>query len=250
MIDVDYVNRCLPPEHNCHWVESVPSTQAAVQPNSLLIAEHQSAGVGRHGKQWLSPKGRSVCMSYRFDLPVNINQMSGYALVVAWTLLATLNKFQGTAQTKLKWPNDLYHDDKKFAGILISLTPRPANNNGVEVIVGVGINWQLTDAQLSAVNQAVTNIPIEPLPTRSEFIAQFAQQLNEHNAKFIQLGLAHLLRQWPQHDYLTDKQIMITHGSSSTTGLYHGLNQAGELLVKTASGIKTFCSGEVSVKAV
>ncbi len=252
VIDVDFIQQHLPKGHSCQWLESVPSTQTAVKANSLLVAEHQSAGMGRRGKLWLTPKGRAICLSYRFALPLPVAQMAGYQITTALAITATIHSFEPSAAVQLKWPNDLYHQGKKFAGILINLIPQQQHT---EVIVGIGINWQLTTAQLNSVKQAVSNIPLAQLksnrtPTRSQFIVQLITHIENHNQEFVAHGLSGFLHQWQQHDYLLHQQLAVSGEQLQATGVYQGINQHGELLLQTQQGIKAFCSGEVSVKAV
>ena len=251
-IDVDFIQPYLAKDQSCYWVDTVRSTQAEVRPNSLLIAEHQSAGVGRRGNYWLTPKGRAISMSYRFELPLPAAQMAGYQITIALAIVKTILSFAPTAEVQLKWPNDLYHGDKKFAGILINLIP---NQQHTEVIVGLGINWLLTAEQIESVDQPVCNIPLPQLalnqmPNRSQFIAQLVQQIEIYNQKFIQQGLTDFLIEWQKHDFLANKAIEVRGEQRLEIGQYQGINQQGELMLHTIHGNKTFCSGEVSVKAV
>lgn len=251
-IDVKLIQNSLPANHSCHFIQSVTSTQTDVSPNSLLIAEHQSAGVGRRGNHWLTPEGRSICLSYRFKLALPVAQMSGYQITTAIAIVDTILGFDPQAQVHLKWPNDLYHGGKKFAGILINLIPKQQHT---EVIVGVGINWRLTAEQLESVNQAVCNLPLsaaksKQAPNRSQFICELVKHIDNHNQRFIHNGLSGFLSQWQQHDYFSHKTVQVMNESNQATGTYQGINPQGELLLETEHGIKSFCSGEVSVKAV
>lgn len=251
-LEIDFIEKHLPDGHSCHWVDSVPSTQSAVEPNSLLIAEHQSAGVGRRGKNWITPKGRSVCFSYRFELPLPVTQMRGYQMTTALAVVESIHTFEPEAAVQLKWPNDLYHDGQKFAGILIHLIPKQQNT---EVIVGVGINWQLTEQQMASVDQPICNMPLTQLaasqtPSRHAFIAQLLRQISDHNQRFVRLGLADFLSRWQDCDYLLQQTIAVTSEQQQQLGEYQGINSQGELLLQTPQGIKTFSSGEVSVKAL
>ncbi len=251
-VEIEVITQHLPKGHNCYWVDSVTSTQTQVKPNSLLIAEQQTAGVGRRGKQWLTPKGRSVSLSYRFELPVPASQMAGYQITTALAIVDVIHAIDPTVSLQLKWPNDLYHGGKKFAGILINLIPKQQHT---EVIVGIGINWQLTTEQIESVNQPVCNIPwsqavLNKSLRRHQFIALLVEKINHHNLQFTHQGLSDFLLAWQKHDYLLNQLIQVSSEQQSVTGEYHGINPQGELMLLTSDGIKTFCSGEVSVKTV
>ncbi len=236
------------PQLNCEWVESIGSTQNAVQTNSLLIADEQTAGVGRRGRHWLTPKGRSISLSYRFELPLPTAKTSGYQLTTALAVLDTIKHFDHQAKVQLKWPNDLYHQQKKFAGILINLIPK--QQNLTEVILGVGINWQLTTQQLGTIERPITNIPITTKPDRATFVITLLQNIQRLNQQFIQTGLKPALDRWQQNDFLLDKKIAIINDQDMEAGQYAGISPSGELLLQTRTGIKHLSSGEVSVKPV
>ncbi len=236
------------PEIHCEYLTATASTQTLVKANSLLVADHQTAGVGRRGNQWLTPPGQSVCLSYRFSLPIGTEQLSGYQITSALAILTALQQFDPTIQVQLKWPNDLYHQGAKFAGILINLIPGSAQLT--EVVVGIGINWTLSDTQLASVDRPVCNAPLNPKPDRTTFIIALIKQIQSHNQQFIQLGLANFLTQWQSHDYLQGKTVQLQHGQETLRGHYHGISETGELMLETESGIKHLSSGEVSLRAL
>ncbi len=245
-IDINAIQAAWP-DINCTYVESTPSTQDAVKPNSLLVADHQTAGVGRRGNQWLTPKGKSICLSHRFILPMALEHMAGYQMMVAMAITNSIKHFDAAASVQLKWPNDVYHQGKKFAGILINLMPQQQTT---EVIVGIGINWQLTQKHLHQVDQPVCNVPLDPLPGRTEYICILMTHLYALNQDFIANGLVNCLQQWQQHDYLKGQNIHLTGVNLNQTGQYLGISNRGELMMQTDLGIKHFSSGEVSVKAL
>ena len=231
-------------------VESLPSTQSAVSSNSLLVTEHQSAGVGRRGNQWLTPAGRSVCLSYRYPTPLPMAQMAGYSVVMAVATLQALQHHQADIEVALKWPNDLLHRNKKFAGILINLQPSKNQQDPMEVIVGIGINWSLTADQLASVQQPVSNVPLIHLPARDDFIVTLVQQIDQCHEFFVQQGLTPLLRTWDQHDAFRDQSVRLITAQGEVHGTCQGLSPCGELMLQTNQGIRHFSSGEVSLRAL
>ncbi len=236
------------PGIHCEYLPETTSTQTLVQANSLLVADHQTAGVGRRGNQWLTPPGRSVCLSYRFALPLGTEQLSGYQITSALAILATLQQFEPEVPAQLKWPNDLYHQDAKFAGILINLIPVTAQQT--EVVVGIGINWTLNAAQLASVDRPVCNVPLQSKPDRTTFIIALIKQIQSHNLQFSQYGLASFISRWQRHDYLQDKTVQLLHGQETIRGHYRGISDRGELLLQTDTGIRHLSSGEVSLRAL
>ncbi len=235
------------------WVDCIDSTQHSVNPNSLLIAEQQLAGVGRRGHRWLTPSGKSICFSYRFNLNTETRQMTGYALVVAVTIIQVMSEFDETVKAKVKWPNDLYCEHKKFAGILINLKPiklGTGNRNQLDVTVGIGINWSLNQAQMQSVNQPVCNIPLNHKPSRTTFINHLIKQIKHNNQLFLQHGLSSFLDLWHRHDYLTNQSVRVVQDQTVEQGLYQGIDANGQLLVSIDGVMKHFSGGEVSVRTI
>lgn len=231
---------------NCELVDTIASTQSAVKLGGLLIAEEQTAGVGRRGNHWLTPKGRSICLSYKFLSCRQPSQLTGFQMVVALATMATIKHFEPNTDVQLKWPNDLYTGGKKFAGILIYLTPK--NTVGTEINTGIGINWALSESQLKSVNQPVSNIPIQQKPSRTAFIIELIEQIDSHHEQFVNLGLDALYSDWQNHDLLTDRDIELDFGDRTIQGRYGGISPRGELILVTSDGIKQFSSGEVSLR--
>lgn len=245
-IDLAAIQAALP-EVDCHFVESIDSTQSAVAPNGLLIADHQSAGQGRRGNHWLTPQGRSICLSHRCTLPLPPAQLAGFQMVAALAISEAIWSFEPTAGVQLKWPNDLYQGDAKFAGVLIHLRPHKSHT---EVTLGIGINWSLTSAQLQQVSRPVANVPLQNKPPRSAFIVCLMQHIKRRNQAFTNQGLAPLLPLWQRHDWLIGQAIQLQGDGTTHSGLYAGIDLQGQLRLDTSDGIKHFSSGEVSVKAL
>lgn len=236
------------PDLLIEYVDSIASTQAAVKSNSLLLSNHQTAGIGRRGNNWLSPPDRSISFSYRFELPLSPNDMAGYQLTSALAVIQAMITFEQPIKAKVKWPNDLYFDNKKFAGVLINL--KPNSHNSIDVILGMGINWCLATHELNSVNQAVCNIPLLNKPSRSEFMSQLIDQINHNNQLFVSEGIDGFLSSWQQHDALLNQVIKVNNHPDTITGRYCGIDASGQLMIESAGQIKHFSSGEVSVRII
>jgi BirA family biotin operon repressor/biotin-[acetyl-CoA-carboxylase] ligase len=234
------------PELTIDWVDEIDSTQSKVKLNGLLIAEYQTAGVGRRGNSWLTVNGKSICFSLKLNLATAIVNLSGYALTVALAVLKTTLFYDKHNQTRLKWPNDLYVNNSKFGGILINLTPRDKQNT--DVTVGVGINWELSNQQLNSIDQPVTNIPITNKPSRAEFINQLILEIKNNNQQFLNNGLVSFLPIWQQYDYFSGKQIIIKQNEQSIQGSYQGIDSKGQLKAMFDNQLKSFAAAEVSIR--
>lgn len=222
---------------------STDSTQKRVKPNSTLIAEHQTQGQGQQGRAWITPMAASICLSHRFKLHTTIHQMPGFTLAMAWAVAQTVAAFEGSGRVTIKWPNDLYHNDAKCAGILTDVT---AQGDWVEVTLGIGINWSLTDQQQAEVDRPVSNLPIDvERVNRTDFIIQLLKQCRHNAQVFSAEGFAAWVDQWPSKDHLFGQEIRIDDGQNIHTGQALGVTHQGHLILETASGRRTFNSGTI-----
>lgn len=112
------------------------------QHGTVVLANHQSNGKGQRGKQWLTFPGDAIAMSLLLG---DYKQKDIYHLsyLIPVSVLLTLQTFMPSCQLSIKWPNDIYVNDKKLAGILIENVIR-----GQQIpwsVIGIGINMYQTD---------------------------------------------------------------------------------------------------------
>src|SRR5688500_2328141 len=99
----------------------------------LLVAERQTAGRGRMGRAWQSAPGDSLTFS--LGLPLAPADWAGLSLAVGVSVAESLHP-----AVRLKWPNDLWVDDRKLGGILIETASFGEGAGGRYAVIGVGIN--------------------------------------------------------------------------------------------------------------
>jgi len=105
---------------------------------SVVVTDNQSSGRGRAGRQWLSPPGRGLAISMQLPeslVPHPIHQgWLGWLSLIVGAALADAIARMSIARVSVKWPNDVWVDGKKVAGILGEITPDS------RVVVGMGVN--------------------------------------------------------------------------------------------------------------
>ena len=104
---------------------------------TLVVADAQTAGRGRRGRQWESPQGAAIYMSLILRPEAEPERVSGLTLVMALAVVQALEKL-GLSGCQIKWPNDIVMNRKKLCGILTEL--HMENGKVSDVIIGVGIN--------------------------------------------------------------------------------------------------------------
>ena len=111
---------------------------------SVLIAEHQETGRGRHSRTWVSPPQAQIALSILLRLPGVDPAVMGWLPLLTGIAVADAVRSVSKVDATLKWPNDVLIDGRKVAGILAEVAPTsvPA------VVVGLGLNVTLTEDEL------------------------------------------------------------------------------------------------------
>lgn len=242
-IDADVIQQAI---HfsNIRSLVTTDSTQKTVAANSTLIAEHQNAGIGQRGRVWVTPLGLSVCLSTRFIAPRSVNKLSGLTLVVALAISQCVKSLNPEARTQIKWPNDLYTEGRKYAGILTDVQIKSPTQT--EVTLGIGINWQLGQQHFDQVDQTIDNIPLDTQSiSRNTFIIHMLKQIHQHIQTFTHQGLGCFIDAWREFDLLDGKKITIQNGQNTLTGTARGIDTDGMLIIDTGNGIERLNSGTV-----
>lgn len=205
----------------------------------LLIAEHQTHGRGRQGRAWHSTAGASLTFS--LSLPLEVPDWSGLSLVVGAAIAEALDP--GGTRLGLKWPNDLWLDERKLGGILIETVP--AGNTRM-AIIGVGLNIsdraKVAEAQLSTGFACLQELLPEVTPPQA--LAQLAPALVSALAAFPREGFAAWQSRFDARDLLKGRALT----AGALEGVGAGVNERGELMVDTRAGREVVVGGEVSVR--
>jgi BirA family biotin operon repressor/biotin-[acetyl-CoA-carboxylase] ligase len=203
----------------------------------LLVAESQTAGRGRLGRGWASAPGDSLTFS--LGLPLAPADWAGLSLAVGVTIAEQLHPL-----VRLKWPNDLWVDDRKLAGILIETANAGAHSLPRHAVIGVGINVRQPKAEgLSTAPAAVDELLAGT--DAPGVLARIAKPLVESVLAFQTFGFAPFHARFDSRDALRDRAVVLSDG---TAGTAHGVTDTGGLLVHTAAGMTTVTSAEVSVR--
>jgi BirA family biotin operon repressor/biotin-[acetyl-CoA-carboxylase] ligase len=219
--------------------------------SEALLAEYQTAGRGRRGRNWVAPPGGSICLSLSWMFREVPRDLAALGLVVGVCALRALSRL-GVGQARLKWPNDLLVDDRKLGGILIEL--RAESAGPACVIIGIGLNVALGAPlleKIAAMGLAPIDLATAGLkePARNAVAAGLISSFVRGLLEFERDGLKPFARQWMEADALRGRPVTVTAGEGFTKGVARGIDLDGALLVETPRGLLRFISGDVSVRA-
>jgi BirA family biotin operon repressor/biotin-[acetyl-CoA-carboxylase] ligase len=216
---------------------------------SVCIAEQQSGGRGRQGRQWVSPYGSNVYLSvlWRFALPPG--QLSGLSLAAGLAALRSLRQL-GVDEVGLKWPNDLLWNGRKLAGLLLEVAGE-ADGPSL-VVLGIGVNTYLPPDLAAAIDQPWADLQSHPAGahlSRNRLAGVLIQHLLRMLHAFAGQGLAPLVQEWNDHDLYLGRRVSLRSGDQEEGGIHRGIDPNGALLLEQELGIRAFHAGEVSLRA-
>ena len=209
----------------------------------LLVAERQTAGRGRLGRSWNSgvpttDGGASSIPTLTFSLgmPLVPLDWSGLSLAVGLSIVESLHP-----DLKLKWPNDVWLQDRKLAGILIETV---SVGDQRYAVMGVGINIDAPDAQ--GLRTAPAGLrELVPDMDAPAALGQVVPALVQAIQRFAEHGFAPLRTPFHARDLLYGRELVCSDG---VVGVARGVDASGALLLHTGDGLKKITSAEVSVR--
>lgn len=241
-----------------HILSSIDSTNRYLKdlPSQPIVticcAETQTHGRGRLQRSWFSPAAENIYCSIRWPFPNDLKALAPFSLVTTLAIVDTLAFFNLHEDLTIKWPNDLFWQDKKLCGILLETVTQ--NPDHLDLIIGIGLN-----VNTDSTSQPITpDTPSKPWCSlydithhawdRNPVIARLIINLYQCVSKFVAQGFEPFMQQWSSLDYLYGKTVTITQGQQIIRGIAQGINLQGELLLMDGNGQQcTIAGGEASV---
>ena len=254
LLDAAYLEQL--PGAPIHCIAVIDSTNqymmsrlADWQKGECLLAECQTSGRGRRGRQWVSPFAGQMIMSLYWRLESGFAAAMGLSLVVGVALAETLQALN-YPDVGLKWPNDLYARGEKLAGILVEMSAIAGGS--CHVVVGVGLNLTMPVELGAHIGQPWTSLArlrSEPLQ-RNLLTATFIQNLRRALESFEQDGLAPFVERWNRLDIYRNKPVQLTLGEQQISGVVRGINPQGGLVLERNDTLEVYMGGEISLRGI
>jgi BirA family transcriptional regulator, biotin operon repressor / biotin---[acetyl-CoA-carboxylase] ligase len=208
---------------------------AAGAPHGTLVtADEQSAGRGRQGRAWTAPPRSAVLMSVVLRGLDERNALLPFAAALA--VCEACECEGGSPTCEIKWPNDVWINGKKLAGILIEGRPQEG-----WVVLGIGLNVFIdTDDFPPELRDTATSLLIEYSAPDVEVMVR---EIVEHLEAWIESPADEILAEWRTRDALLGRTVRWDNGSKE--GVAAGVEDSGALIVETAEGRVTLDAGEV-----
>ncbi|KFD22425.1 MULTISPECIES: bifunctional biotin--[acetyl-CoA-carboxylase] ligase/biotin operon repressor BirA [Tatumella] len=212
------------------------------------IAEYQQAGRGRRGRQWFSPFGANLYMSMYWRLEQGPAAAMGLSLVVGIVIAEALQS-AGAKDVRVKWPNDLYLNDRKLAGILVELSGK--TGDVAHIVIGAGINLMMRNVDDSVVNQQWISLQEAGITIdRNALTVALINKMREALTLFETEGLAPFIDRWASLDNFINRPVKLVIGEREIHGVARGIDSRGGLLLEQEGEITGWVGGEISLRPV
>lgn len=244
LFDVDSTNTRLltaaPPPYGCA---------------DVVLSELQHAGRGRRGRHWAAPFGGSIALSLGWAFDDASRASPTLSLGVGVAVARALER-AGARGIGLKWPNDLWLEDRKVGGILLDL--RAEASGPAYVVIGVGLNVTLGSAARAQIESsgahgaayrvaAVADACAAP-PSRNFIAGAIIDELLSMLEAFERSGFAAFRDAWTAFDVLRDRAAQVVTGTTVISGTARGVDDQGALRLERDGRVYEFVSGEVSLR--
>lgn len=240
-----------------HLLEEVDSTmeacrrlgEAGAPEGAAVLAEHQTAGVGRMGRSFDSPAGDGVYCS----LLLRPRREEALQLLTSYAGLAACRALERAAgcAPAVKWPNDLILNGKKVCGILTRL--HTARGGEPFVVVGIGVNVCQTafpeELADKAISLAMAGSPVDRAAVAAALLGELDRIFLEERS--LASRPPEMLEELRRRSCTLGRQVMVSSpGNGGFSGIARDLDPLGGLIVETPEGLRTVTSGEASVRGL
>ena len=205
---------------------------------TVVLAERQTAGRGRHGHAWFSPEAANLYASVLFRPGLALRELPTFAPIASLALAEAV--WCEGAPARIQWPNDVVVGGRKVGGVLVETAA--AGDRVTHVILGIGVNLNVERTTLEAAlggAAAGAGSLRESLGReidRNIFAAALLNRLDKWQRTFVTRGPAAVLAAWQARDVLRGRRLEVRTETEVWTGRGRGIDGDGSLLVEDDAG--------------
>lgn len=212
-----------------------------------MITEKQTEGKGRLGRKWQSPSGVNLLFSVLFRPPFSIDRVFSLTMLTSVSLVDAIREMTGL-RALIKWPNDIYCNGKKMAGILTEFSADSTDIEYVVVGTGLNVNWDIQDRpELEHIATSLMKEVGYPV-SRITLLSHILEKL-ERNYKRLLRGEDDPIRdRWSRHSMVIGKEVLIDPEGEGKRAKVTGIDRNGALLIEEEGGrASSIVCGDVRV---
>jgi BirA family transcriptional regulator, biotin operon repressor / biotin---[acetyl-CoA-carboxylase] ligase len=209
----------------------------------VCMAERQSQGRGRLGRQWVSPFGRNMYLSAIWEFHGGVAELEGLSLAVGVAVCRAIQSLQ-VEDVSLKWPNDILLGGRKVGGILLEMLGDPVGL--CQVVVGIGINFAMPKG--TVIDQPWADLGEYDSVTRNGLASEVLSGLLPLLSTFSDLRFPHYRRAWEAYDAHRGVKIQLTRPGKTVVGVAQGVSDSGAICLEIDGEQNFFSGGEISLR--
>lgn len=216
---------------------------------TLVIAEQQTAGKGRRGRSFSSPRGCGIWMSLIVKDDIEPARASMLTLIMGLAVTRAIEALTDLTP-QIKWPNDVILHGKKLCGILTEMSMQVDYVN--YIVIGCGVNVQ-NESFPKELEALATSVYMEcgRRVSRVQLAAEIMRQFEYYYNKYLPTqDLCEIVDEYNECLVNRGKEVRVLNPRETYEGHALGINTAGELMVQTRTDVRYVTAGEVSVRGV
>lgn len=240
-------------KYRTEWFDQLSSTNAYMKGwftrdspllnGTVFATRDQTAGRGRSDRSWKSTPDTNLCFSLFVETDCPLIDVPSLTMAAALGIADFLNGHKIPAAPK--WPNDVLVGNSKICGILSERIETPKTRG---IIVGIGLNVNMSSEEAASIERPATSMLIES--GKAGDLVQTLENLLPYLDHWIEDwkrgGFSNLRKIWTEKAGPIGKPLKVHDGDIYKEGTLAGFGDHGELILQTSQGLETIWSGDVS----
>jgi len=223
------------PEVDSTNLQAKSMAARGVLDGTLLLTEHQTQGQGRLSRKWVSPPGKNLLFSLIFYPSVPPTKAFQLTLLASLSVCKSLI-FLSKIKAGIKWPNDVYVNNRKISGILTEFSATTDRVNWAVVGIGVNVNYDpSSDPEIEA---TATSIRRERgrSQRRIDLLRAILEEMDRLYGRFLRGDMVSVREEWLAHSIILRKPVVITADNYREEGIAETIDENGALMLLTDQG--------------
>ena len=226
------------------YLKSINSTNSYALDNfdelddfTIISADEQTHGRGRFERKWVAGSGENIYISFvlKPENKIYISNLTQYLAVVLTKVLADYGLF-----ATIKWPNDVLVGGKKISGILCE--SKLIHNQIVGVVLGIGVNLNMSSAEISLIDKPATslNLEIGGNIDKQKFLFSLLDEFKKNYQNVIDFGFSYFKEEYCERIEFLGKDIFIQQRDGVSREKYKAktIDTNGSLIVLDENGLE------------
>ncbi len=236
--------------HTCDSTNNIAKRLAekGLQEGTVIVAENQTAGKGRKDRKWLSVPYKNLLFSVILRPKIDIKRAFLVTVVSSVALIRAIEDF-ASVKAEIKWPNDIYVNYRKLAGILTEFSTK---GRALEyVVVGIGLNVNWNPPEDAAVRNPCTSLKTEigVEIDREILLSEILKSLWKHYKILMDGNGKKVFHIWKEKNLVFGRKIEADLGTKKLEGFVKDIDDTGHLILEGLNGsTHTIGWGDVSIK--